>query len=134
MRWSIAAACRSGSRSQRAKHTTIGLRPNSCPAWSRDQCCWLTADTMQTGSEALFAGTAPGRISHRREIGQRHCASARIFTGPLRSTSLRQYDSGYALMSPRPSPVDAVLLLFFLDTNATNTLDTWLLLGPLGCV
>jgi transposase len=32
MRWSIAAACRSGSRSQRAKHTTTGLRPSSCPA------------------------------------------------------------------------------------------------------
>src|SRR5215472_18687440 len=86
---------------------------------------------MQTGSETLFASTAPGQISHRREIGQRNCASVRIFTGPeiwsngsstrsstvgvwqpattssrpttSHSSSLRQYGCGCALMSPRPN-------------------------------
>ena len=100
---------------------------------NRDQCCWLTVDTMQTGSETLFASTAPGPISHRREIGQRHCASVRTFTGPeiwsngsstrlstvgewqrattssrpttLHSSSLRQYGCGCALMSSRPSEI-----------------------------
>src|SRR5436190_23711288 len=88
---------------------------------------------MQTGSETLFASTAPGQISHRREIGQRNCASVRIFTGPeiwsngsstrsstvgvwqpattssrpttSHSSSLRPYGCGCALMIPRPKPV-----------------------------
>src|SRR6185369_10772813 len=79
----------------------------------------------------LFANVAPGRISHRRETGQRRCASVRIFTGPeiwsngssTRSStvgvwqpamtssrpttshlsSLHQYGCGCALMSPRPN-------------------------------
>src|SRR5262245_55305484 len=33
------------------------------------------------GSESLFASTAPGRISHQKEVGQRRYASFRIFTG-----------------------------------------------------
>ena len=48
MRWSMAAACRSGSHSQRAKRTTAGLPQSSCPALSRDQCCWLTETMMPT--------------------------------------------------------------------------------------
>ena len=59
---------------------------------SWDQCCWLTVDTMQTGSETLFASTAPGQISHRREIGQRNCASVRIFTGPKSGRTVFQQD------------------------------------------
>jgi hypothetical protein len=74
-----------------AKRTTIGLRPSSCPAWSRDQCCWLTVDTMQTGSETLFASTAPGRISHRREIGQRKLQPVSL-QGPKSDRTVLQQD------------------------------------------
>jgi transposase len=33
------------------------------------------------GSEPLFATTAPGQISHQKEVGQRRYASVRIFAG-----------------------------------------------------
>src|SRR3984893_8321539 len=86
---------------------------------------------MPIGSELLFASTAPGRISHQKEIGQRRYASVRISTvraiwlngssirsnsvgAPRRATinslpttwpssSSRQYGSGCALMRLRPS-------------------------------
>jgi transposase len=88
---------------------------------------------LPIGSEPLFASTAPGRISHRKEIGQRYYASARIFTRRAtwssgssiksstvgvwqpatisslpttsHSSSLRPYAYGCALMSPRPKPM-----------------------------
>ena len=83
------------------------------------------------GSELLFASTAPGRISHPREIEQKRYASVRIFTVLVtrssgsstrsstvgvwqpattssepttsHSSSLHQYGCGCALMSPRPT-------------------------------
>src|SRR5262245_25837267 len=81
------------------------------------------------GSEPLFANTAPGRISHQKEVGQRRFASVRIFTGlttwssgsstksstvgvrqrattssqptTSHSSGLHPYACGYALMSLR---------------------------------
>jgi len=44
-------------------------------------CCSPTVAMTQIGSEPLFAITAPGQISHQKEIGQRRYASVRIFTG-----------------------------------------------------
>src|SRR5262245_10680444 len=60
---------------------TTGSRSSSYLAWSREQCCWRIVAMMPTGSEPLFVSMVPGRISRRKEIGQRRYASAHIFTG-----------------------------------------------------
>jgi transposase len=39
-------------------------------------------DTTPTGSELLYATTAPRRIFHRKETAQRQCVSAGSFIGP----------------------------------------------------
>jgi transposase len=96
-----------------------------------EQCCSPTVAMTPIGSGRLFASMAPGRISHRKETGQRRYASVRIFTGLAtwlsgsstksstigvsqlattssrltisHSSSLHPYGYGCALMSPRPS-------------------------------
>jgi len=80
MRWSMAAACRPGSRSQRAKRTTTGCPRSIDPTLGRDQCCWLTEAMMLTGSAYLSASMVPGRISLHGAIGKggARSASARI--------------------------------------------------------
>jgi len=105
---------------------------------NRGQCYLPTVAMMPIGSEPLFASTAPGRISHPKEIGQRRYASVRISTAletwssasstrsstaaglqrattsspptTLRSFNSRRSGYGCALMSPRPSlgPTDAL--------------------------
>jgi len=91
-----------------------------------------TPISLEVGNNvALFASTAPARISHQKGIGQRRYASVRISTvrviwlngssirsnsvgGSRRATtnllptswpssSSRQFGSGCALMSPRPN-------------------------------
>src|SRR5262245_51668279 len=90
----------------------------------------------QIGSARLLGSAAPGLISHRREIGLRHFASARIFTAreigssgtstksstvavlrhattnsrPTISSSLRPYGCGCALTSPRPNQLGSLRL------------------------
>lgn len=102
MRWSMAAACRSGSHSQRAKRTTAGLPQSSCPALSRDQCCWLTETMMPTAPPVpagwthgrydrptklknfpVWLQAAPSPIKHRKVVAARasYSASDRHFNG-----------------------------------------------------
>jgi transposase len=59
---------------------------------NRGQCCSPTVAMMPIGSEPLFASTAPGRISHQKEIGQRRYASVRI-------TALGTWSSGSSTRS-----------------------------------
>src|SRR5215831_6968534 len=91
---------------------------------------------MQIGSETLFSSAVLRRISHQREIGQRRCASVRVFIAlatwssgssirsstvdvwqramtnlpptTSHSSNLHPYAYGYELMSPRPSTTLAV--------------------------
>src|SRR5437868_3154204 len=57
----------------RASHGTGGSRS------LKSGTMLFAVATMPIGSEPLFSGTAPGRISHQKEIGPRPYASVRNY-------------------------------------------------------